>query len=208
MDQEKNPILAGLIALVSVALAVGLILGVAAFAGTKVLGIGGDSKGKSSSAASLYLPQPKPTETPSNPQITLVPTESASAGDEESEDASEQSSDEASDEASDDAKKKAEEKKKKQQKAQITLQASPTSVSPGGRIDLTGIYPDGEAKILKVQRKTAGSSWQDFPVSPIAVSGGQFSTYVQTERSGTHAFRMVEVDNPKHKSNVVKVKVG
>jgi len=204
VDQEKHPILAGVIALVSVALAVGLILGVAAFVGTKVLGIGGgDGKSATSRGASLYLPEPKATETPSGPQITLAPTAPTDA--EGSDDAEEDEDEQADDEASDKEKKG---KKKREKSGEITLQASPLSVSPGSRIDLTGIYPTGEGLVLKVQRKMGGGSWEDFPVHPVAVSGSQFSTYILTERTGSQSFRMVEVDRPQNTSNVVKVQIG
>ena len=73
-----------------------------------------------------------------------------------------------------------------------TTPSQDTGITPAGRgrprsarwarIDLTGTYPTGEGAVLQVQRATGpGDSWVDFPVT-VTVSGGQFSTYVQTGR--------------------------
>jgi hypothetical protein len=76
-----------------------------------------------------------------------------------------------------------------------------------GRIDLTGSYPTGEGAILQVQRATGpGDSWVDFPVT-VTVSGGQFSTYVQTGRSGPNRFRVIDTDSAAV-SNEVSVSIG
>jgi hypothetical protein len=74
------------------------------------------------------------------------------------------------------------------------------------RIDLTGIYPGGEGAILQVQRKLDGK-WQDFLSVNVAVSGGQFSTYVQTGQTGQQQFRMRDTSSGLV-SNVVRVQVG
>ena len=65
-----------------------------------------------------------------------------------------------------------------------------------GRIDLTGTYPTGEGAVLQVQRATGpgDDSWVDFPVT-VTVSGGQFSTYVQTGRTGPNRFRVIDTDS-------------
>ncbi|MEP9382251.1 hypothetical protein [Nocardioides sp. KR10-350] len=186
-QDEKHPIAAGLIALVAVAVAVGLIIGVVTLAATHVLGIGGDSAKRSSGAgASLYLPTPSPTDTPSGPLVTLTPDETESA------------------EPSEGASSKPEKTKKPEKK--ITLQAGELSVSPMQQIDLTGVYPGGEGAILRVQRQSGNGPWEDFPVPDLAVSGGQFSTYVQTSRPGVQKFRMKDIDSGAF-SNVVKVTI-
>jgi hypothetical protein len=74
------------------------------------------------------------------------------------------------------------------------------------QIDLTGVYPGGEGAILQVQRKLDGK-WQDFLSVDAAVSGGQFSTYVQTGQLGVQKFRMRDTTSGKV-SNVVSVTVG
>ena len=86
----------------------------------------------------------------------------------------------------------------------ITLQAFPQQVSPGQRISLTGVYRGGEGARLQVQQLDAGR-WTNFPVAA-SVSGGQFTTYVITSRSGPQRFRVV--DPLGHKSsNAVRVTI-
>ena len=188
-QDEKHPILAGLIALVSVTVAVGLVLGVVAMVGSHVFGVGGGG-GSSSAGQTLYLPTPSPTPTPDSPLVTLMPsTESAEPTEEPSDTASVSPSESPS------ARTK-----------QITLSAGETSVAPMQQIDLTGVYPGGEGAILQVQRKLGGT-WQDFLSVNVAVSGGQFSTYVQTGQLGVQKFRMRDTTSGKT-SNVVSVTVG
>jgi len=191
VDQdEKHPILAGLTALVAVAVAVGLVLGVVTLAATHVLGIGGKSSTSSSrNGASLYLPTPSPTDTPSDPLVTLSvdPSETAAP--------------------SDTPTSKPSKKKTKAPEKKITLQASQVSAAPMQLFDLSGIYPGGEGEILRLQRKTAGAGWEDFGIPDVAVSGGQFSTQVQTGRAGAQKFRMKDIDSGAL-SNVVTVTIG
>ena len=180
--------LTGLVALVAVGLAVGLVLGGVAVAATSVLGLGDeDTSQTASDDTDFYLPKPSPTEGPSGPLITLAPSteeggpsESAPAEPEETEET----------EAAE---------------GQITLSAGQTSVAPMQQIDLTGVYPGGEGAILQVQRFTSGS-WQDFPVT-VSVSDETFSTYVQTSQAGVNRFRVVDTDTDEV-SNEVRVKIG
>lgn len=186
-QDEKHPVTSGLIALVAVTLAVGLVLGIVALVGSHVLGFGGSDDDSGSAYQTLYLPTPVPTSASAGPLITLVPhSESASAAPPDTASAS------ASDSSS--------------PAHQITLSAGETSVSPMQQIDLTGVYPGGEGAILQVQRKLDGK-WQDFLSVNTAVSGGQFSTYVQTGQTGVQAFRMRDTTSGEV-SNVVKVTVG
>ena len=132
-QDEKHPILAGLIALVAVTFAVGLVLGIVAIVGTHVFGVGGDG-GSTSAGQTLYLPTPSPTPTPDSPLVTLAPsTQSAEPTEAPQETAS------PSESPSPKAK-------------QITLSSGETSVAPMQQIDLTGVYPGGEGAILQVQR--------------------------------------------------------
>jgi hypothetical protein len=87
----------------------------------------------------------------------------------------------------------------------ITLQAGQTSVSSMQRIDLSGVYEGGEGAVLQVQRMGPDRHWEDFPVTA-AVSGGSFSTYVQTGRAGVQRFRVRDSDTGRV-SNVVPVTV-
>ena len=89
----------------------------------------------------------------------------------------------------------------------VTLQAGETQVGPMGRIDLTGTYQTGEGAVLQVQRATGpGDSWVDFPVTA-TVSGGTFSTYVQTGRTGPNRFRVIDTDTDLV-SNEVTITIG
>jgi hypothetical protein len=185
-DGEEHPVAAGLLALVGVGLAVGLIAGLVALAGTRVMGLGGDNaSAQTTSEQSLYLPRPQPTESPSGPLITLAPGETATPAQQPSQEPSSTPS--------------------KRPKKEISLSASQTSVAPMEQIDLTGVYPGGEGAILQVQRFTSGS-WQSFPVT-VSVSDETFATYVQTSQSGVNRFRVVDTDSGLE-SNEVKVTIG
>jgi hypothetical protein len=179
-ERTEHPVLIGLVALVGVALAVGLVLGLVALGASQVLGLGGDSTNrKSTSEASLYLPRPERTKAPSGPLITL---------------------DQKAEQSPSASGKKPPEKKN----PPISLSSGQTAVSPMGQIDLTGTYPGGEGAVLQVQRFTAG--WQDFPVTA-SVSDSTFSTYVQSSQTGVNRFRVVDTDSGKT-SNEVRIRVG
>jgi hypothetical protein len=175
---EKHPIAAGFTALLGIALALGLLLGIVTLVVSRVAGLGGDHGPKTSGGGpSLYLPSPVPTQSTSGspagassggPPTVPPATSSAPA------------------------------------KA-ITLQSGQSSVGAMQRIDLSGVYPGGEGAVLQVQRMGTGSAWEDFPVTA-AVSGGTFSTYVQTGRPGVQQFRVRDPD-AKLVSNVVSVTV-
>jgi hypothetical protein len=187
-QQERNPIVAGLVALVSVGLVVGLVLGAVTLVATRVLGLNGGNGGTSSADQTLYLPTPTPTPTPSGPLVTLSPRTSSPA-DQTTQTLPTDLPTQISSVA-----------------PQITLSAGETSVAPMQQIDLTGIYPGGEGAILQVQRKLDGK-WQDFLSVNVAVSGGQFATYVQTGQTGQQQFRMRDTSSGLV-SNVVQVQVG
>jgi hypothetical protein len=179
-EDEGHPIIAGLVALVSVGVVVGLLISGAALAGSSVLGLGGDDdSGTTSSEQSMYLPKPSPTESQSGPQVTLQPGE---------ETPSETPTSEAPPEFP------------------ISLSASVTQVSPMEEIYLTGVYPGGEGSVVQVQRLENGK-WEDFATVDAVVSGETFSTYVQTAQTGVNKFRVRNTDGPEV-SNEVRVKVG
>ena len=186
-DSEKHPVAAGLLALVGVGLVVGLIVGLAALIGTRMVGLGGDqAAAESTSDQSLYLPKPEKTTGPSGPLITLAPGASESP-------------------AAEPSSKGPSAKPPKPAKKEISLSASQNSVAPMEQIDLTGVYPGGEGAILQVQRFTSGS-WQAFPVT-VSVSDETFATYVQTSQSGVNRFRVADTDSGLV-SNDVRVTIG
>ena len=181
-ERKQHPVIAGLFALVGVGLAIGLLAGGGTLVATRVLGLGAEATATDSSARqSMYLPKPEkttPTETTS-----VAPTLSA---------ASEPTGPV---------------RVTPSQDTGISLQAGAEQVGPMGRIDLTGTYSTGEGAVLQVQRATGpGDSWVDFPVTA-TVSGGTFSTYVQTGRTGPNRFRVIDTDTDLA-SNEVTITVG
>jgi hypothetical protein len=169
-ERKQHPVVAGLVALLGVGLAIGLLAGGATLIATKVMGLGEETTATDSTARqSMYLPKPVPTTAsaassqptrapatePTGPVLT-TPTQDTG----------------------------------------ITLTAAQTTVGQMGRIDLTGSYTTGEGAVLQVQRATGpgDDSWVDFPVT-VTVSGGQFSTYVQTGRTGPNRFRVIDTDS-------------
>lgn len=182
---EDHPIATGLVALVAVTVAVGLILGVVVLAGTRVLGLGGDDGSTGSSAErSMYLPRPEKTPTASGPQVTLSPgaTESSSASGGADEPTGSESP-----------------------RKQITLSAAATMAGPMEPFELTGVYPGGEGAILQVQRFQDGS-WQDFNATT-SVSDETFQTPIQTSLAGVNRFRVVDTDT-RLESNEVRITIG
>ncbi|GAA1476992.1 hypothetical protein GCM10009623_14380 [Nocardioides aestuarii] len=185
-DRRDRPVIYGLLALVGVAVVVGVVMGLSALAGAKVLGVDGAEEASTGGAeASMYLPKLEKTKAADGPTMTLAPGESAPAEPDSS---------------------PSETKTKKKKAKVISLSASQTSVAPMEQIDLTGTYPGGEGAILQVQRFENGG-WTDFPASPVSVSDQTFSTYVQTGQPGAQRFRVVDTDTGKT-SNEVKVTIG
>ena len=181
-ERKQHPVVAGVTALVGVGLAIGLLAGGGALVATRVLGLGAEAAATDSTARqSMYLP--KPEKTTAAPAPSSGPTLSA---------ATEPTGPVLVTPSEGNG---------------ISLAAAQTQVAPMGRIDLTGTYPTGEGAILQVQRATGpGDSWVDFPVTA-TVSGGQFSTYVQTGRSGPNRFRVIDTDSDAV-SNEVSVTIG
>ncbi|HEU5107899.1 MAG TPA: hypothetical protein VFT95_05025 [Micromonosporaceae bacterium] len=185
LQETDHPVAYGLLALVGVGVVVGLILGLGALAGAKVVGVGGESaEGASGGEASMYLPKPEKTQPATGPEITLQPGQESSTNTAPSE---------------------TETAKDKKPKKVISLSAAQTQVAPMEQIDLSGTYPGGEGAILQVQRFENGQ-WTDFPASPVSVSDQTFSTYVLTGIPGQQRFRMIDTGSGKT-SNEVKVTV-
>ena len=200
-DQQQSPgerpVVNGLVALVAVALGVGLILAVVTLVGTKVLGLGGDggdSSARSTVHQSMYLPTPVETDEATGPLVTLHTQDTDEpAGTDDSE--TELPEDEPTTELPSES----------PGAGDISLQAVATTVASGERIYFSGVYPGGEGAILFVQRFENGE-WADFPAS-VGVTNGTFSSYIFTGVSGVNRFRVVDRDRGTV-SNEISVTVG
>ena len=182
-DSEGHPVAAGLIALVSVGLVVGLLVSGAALAATSILGLGGDGgEETTTSDQSMYLPRPERTDPAEGPLVTLRP------GQEKPEQPEDKKSEEAEPEFA------------------ISLSAGQTQVGPMQNIDLTGVYPGGEGAVVQVQRFMNGE-WVDFASVDAVVTNETFATYVQTGQTGLNRFRVRDTSN-KEVSNEVRVRVN
>jgi hypothetical protein len=180
---EERPVVFGVLALVAVAVAVGLVASVVFVVGAHVAGLSGGHAAvvAGDDGATLDVPKPEKTPPASGPSITLGSSPTT------------------------DATSSAPPKIKKPKK-QISLQSGQTSVAPMGRIDLTGTYPGGEGAVLNVQKFSNGT-WQDFYSISATVTNGTFSTYIQTGTPGMNRFRVIDSDTHLS-SNEVKVKIG
>lgn len=175
-------LLLGVAALVAVALVVGGVMSAFALGAAKVSGID-DAKSRpaASAAPSLYIPPGEPTT-----DVDPYPAPSSSGSTTPTPSASPTA------------------KPSPRPKA-ISLQTGPSQVGAGARISLSGAYPRGDGSSVQVQRFEAGA-WADFPVTA-SVSGGRFSTYITTSRTGATRFRVLDKATGKA-SNVVRVTVG
>ena len=73
-EKEGHPVIAGLVALVSVGVVVGILVSGGALAASSLFGLdGSDEGGTTSSQQSMYLPRPSTTESPTGPLVTLQP---------------------------------------------------------------------------------------------------------------------------------------
>lgn len=194
---QQHPIAAGVTALVAVAVGVGLIIGIGMFLGANLMGLGGgDAAGGQATdpdaGASLYAPSPKPTRTASGPAITLRASPTSAPEKKAATTSTSPSPSKSPDE--------------KSAKKEITLQAGTVQAKPMERIDISGIYPGGEGAILRLERND-GQGWEEFGIPDVPVTGEQFSTVIQSGRTGKHEFRMKDVDTGAF-SNVVSVTIG
>ena len=191
----------GLVALVAVALGVGLVLALVALMGSKVLGVGDDggSADASDLGGSMYLPTPSETVDARGPQITLATedTDEPESSGTSSSDATEESESESESASASESKSKAE--------GDISLQAADNEIESGEKIYFSGVYPDGEGAILWVQRWKEGS-WEDFPAS-FTVTNGTFSSYIFTGQTGLNRLRVINKEDGTV-SNEIRVRVG
>jgi hypothetical protein len=167
---EERPVMFGLLALIGVAVAVGLVASVVFVAGAHVLGLSGGHAAAvaGDGGATMVVPKPQKTEPASGPSITLGSSPASSSAQSHSPSV-------------------------KRAKKAISLQAGQTAVPAMGRIDLSGTYPRGEGAVLNVQKFSNGS-WQDFYSISATVTNGSFATYIQTGTPGMNRFRVIDSD--------------
>lgn len=189
-EEDDNPVASGLIALVAVAVVVGLLAGIGALAATRLLGIGDDSGTSSGGPAggqSLYLPpivrttgDPDPLFTPISPSApTTTPDDYFTETPVETETA---------------------------QEPAISLSVGSSSVEDNEELMLSGTYVGGEGAVLDILYNVNKTGWEEFPLDT-NVSGGIFQTYVQTYKTGAIQWRVKDSSTGKI-SNVVTVRHG
>ena len=177
---EQRPVVFGLLALVAVAVAVGLVTGLGVRRGRPRARAGWRHTPPSrvTVARRWWCRSRRRPSRPTGPRSRSVPSPTSNA-------------------------RQSPPPKIKKPKKPISLQAGETSVAPMGRIDLTGTYPGGEGAVLNVQKFSNGS-WQDFYSISASVTNGTFSTYIQTGTPGMNRFRVIDSDT-QLASNEVKV---
>lgn len=190
-EPEENPIASGLIALVAVAVVVGVLAGIGVLVGTRMLGLGGGDGGGSADPAgrqSMYLPDPVPTQRQSGPLITLAPTAEETLV-ETSEPVIESPTETAT-----------------QEEAKLVLTATPLHVDSGEELMLSGTYIGGEGSVLDIWYNVGGTGWEEFPLD-VYVSGGIFQTYVLTYKTGRVEWQVRDAASTR-KSDPVAVQHG
>lgn len=153
-------------ALAAVALVIGGVVSVVALGAAEVTGLA-DPRPTATARPSLYLPEGEPTtRVEPYPEPQGGPSASASPSARPSSRAT-------------------------RKPVGIELRATPSEVAAGERITLSGSYRGRDGARLQVQRFQGG--WVDFPVETTA-SGGVFSTYIITSRTGVNRLRMKVTD--------------
>ena len=179
-DPAGRALLVALVAMVGVALLVGLAVGGVAMSIVKVSGVGGSETRPSRGEATLTMPKYRPTR-----QAGGDRTRGKSPASKASEGPSPRPSPKVD---------------------QIRLSVTPQRASAGARIDFTGEYPDRPGATLQVQRQENGT-WVDFPVTATVQPGGAFQTWIETTRTGRSSFRLYDKQADRA-SNVTVVTIG
>lgn len=183
-DQDDRPgraLLIALAAMAGVAVVVGLVVAGVVVGAFNQYGLGSSQTSAQDSSESLYMPRYTPTTSPAKAD-RLASSPGASEG-----------------------LKQARPSKTRAPEPAIKLFVAPQSVAPGQRINMNGVYPEGDGVVLKIQRKEGGT-WVDFPVTA-TVSGGSFETWILTSHTGRNQFRMYD-EGAQRASNVAAVQVG
>lgn len=188
-DREENPVISGVVALLAVAVVVGILAGIGALAATRWLGIDGSSEigGEPGVGDSLYMPDPEKTKAQNGPLVTLAPTDSPT--DFIPETPTETLTEETGDADPD-----------------LSLTVGSTSLEAGEELMLSGTYVGGEGSVLDIYYNVNGSGWEEFPLDT-NVSGGIFQTFVATWKTGRIGWR-VQDESTGRKSNTVTVNIA
>lgn len=201
MDEEKDsPVANGLIALVSVALVVGLLAAIIVLLGTRLLGVtGGDGSADGAGVGdSLSLPPLQPTELDSGLLITLAPSPSASASDDEAPLGIGESATPVAE-----AMPTESEEPRQVGDRKIILSAAGNDMKVGDELMLSGTYRGGEGAVLGIFYNVNGEGWEEFNVDT-NVYGGVFQVFVSTYKTGTVEWRVEDPANG-NQSNAVRV---
>ena len=205
MDAENDsPVANGLVALIAVALVIGLLAAIIALLGTRLVGLSGGGGGSANGVEvgdSLSLPPLEPTELDSGLLITLAPVETPTPS--ESSDGPLGIGESATPSPSASSSPSAEETGDASGDRDLILQAADSSLKAGDELMLSGTYHGGEGAVLDIWYDVNGEGWQEFNLDA-NVYGGVFQAFVSTYKSGTITWQVRDPENGK-KSNEVRV---
>jgi len=179
-DAPGRTLAVALGAMAGVALIVGVVIAVVVLLVVRLSGVGDATEAARKAPETLVLPKYKPTKSPRDDGLNL-PGASSTPTAEPSRTRRPPSPD------------------------RIKLFVAPQRVSPGQRIDFSGVYEAGEGASLQIQRKENGV-WTDFPVSA-TVRGGSFETWIQTTHTGRLPYQVYD-KRAGRGSNIVVLTVG
>ena len=188
MDEENDsPVVNGLVALIAVALVIGLLAAIIALLGTRLVGLTGGGGGSGNGVAvgdSLSLPPLQPTELDSGLLITLAPvdTDEPTASSSAPLGIGETPSPTASATASASEQQATGDRK-------IILNAADRTVQQGEELMLSGTYRGGEGSVLGIFYNVDGEGWEEFN-RDAPVQGGLFQVFVSLYESGTVTWRV------------------
>lgn len=189
--RDENPVVSGVVALLAVAVVVGVLAGIGALAATRWLGIDGSSEldnGEPGAGDTLYMPKPRKTAAADGPLVTLAPSDSPTDF------VTETTPDEPRTENTRDV------------DPNLSLTAGSTSVAAGEELMLSGTYVGGEGSVLDIYYNVDDSGWEEFPLDT-NVSGGIFQTFVATWKTGRVEWR-VQDESSGRRSNSVAVTIA
>ncbi|MEP6814279.1 MAG: hypothetical protein ABI873_01870 [Marmoricola sp.] len=180
-DEQRRHLIEAVLKVIAVAVAVGLVIALGAFVMVKSLGFSDNTPPAHSSLPNgSASPSALPTVALGSPSATET---SGTAGSSTPSPTN-----------------------KPKKKPAIQMSATPISVQPMERINITGTWRAHDNVALQVQRKENGA-WTDFAGVQAQVQVGTFTTYVMTSRAGANRFRVRDPASGKV-SNAVAVTVN